>query len=95
MCKARTALEACVHAIVVQESMSVHESGRTERTRERTALGHVEGWAVGTAWSTDCPGFQHTLAESWALRPVEAKMVNLLRVRRKVSHVDVREPDGV
>jgi len=83
-----------VHAIAVQESTSVHARERTERTRERAALGHVEGWAVGTAWSTDCPGFQHTLAESWASQPVEAKLVSLFRARRKVARVDVRALDG-
>lgn len=39
--------------------------------------------------------FQHTLAESWASQPVEAKMVSLLRVRSMVERVDARLLDGV
>jgi len=50
---------------------------------------------VGTISCTGCPVFQHTLAESWASQPVEARVESLLHGRSMVKRVDARLLDGV
>jgi hypothetical protein len=50
---------------------------------------------VGTSYCMGCLGFQHTLAESWALLLLEAKLESLLCGGSMGARVDVRALDDV